>query len=122
MKHKIIALLLREVILSRGSRCNEWRPRPFDVIVDCQCFKRRQRADDHMHFAALDQLLRLGLGSDRVAAGVGDNELDLSSRKRVVALLEESLDALFHLPATGGERAGADREKADAYRTCLPKR
>ncbi len=74
-----------------------------------------------MHLVALNELLRLGLRSDRVAAGVGDDELDLSSRKRVVALLEESLDALFHLPPAGGKRAGADREKADAYRICLHK-
>ena len=122
MKHKIIALLLREIILSGGSRCNERHPRLFDVIVDCQCFKRRQRADDHMHFAALDQLLRLGLRSDRVAAGVGDNEFDLPSRNRVATLLEKKLDSVFHLAPAGGERAGANREKTDAYGICLPLR
>src|ERR1700676_370715 len=73
-----------------------------------------------MHFAALDQLLRLGLRSDGIAAGVGNNEFDLPSRNRVAALLEKKLDAVFHLAPAGGKRAGADREKADAYRISLP--
>src|SRR5450631_1520761 len=66
-----------------------------------------------MHLVALDQLLRLGFRSDGIATGVGDNEFDLPSRKHVVALLEEDLDALFHLAAAGGKRAGADREETN---------
>src|SRR5450631_930163 len=66
-----------------------------------------------MHLVALDQLLRLGFRSDGIATGVGDNEFDLPSRKRVVALLEEDLDALFHLAPAGGKWAGADREKSN---------
>ena len=89
MKHKVIAFLLGKVILSRGSRRNERHPRVFDVIVDGQGFERRQRTDDHMDLVAFDQLLRLGLRSGRVAACVGNDELDLPSRNRIVALLEK---------------------------------
>ena len=119
MQDEIILLLLREVVLSGGGRRNERHPRFLDVIIDGQGFERRQWTDDHMDLVAFDQLLRLGLRSGRIASGVGDDELDLPSGDRVVALLEKELDPLFHLTAPGGKRAGANGQKADAYRFCL---
>ena len=72
-----------------------------------------------MHLVALDELLGLGLRARGIATGVGEDELDLAAGERVVALLQEKLDALLHLLAAGGERAGAHREEADAERLGL---
>jgi hypothetical protein len=57
--------------------------------------------------------------SCRVAAGVGDDQLDLAAGDRVVALLEEEQDPLLHLLAAGGERAAAHGEEADPDRLAL---
>jgi len=67
-----------------------------------------------MHLVALDEFLRLGLGPRRIAAGVGDDELDLAPGYRIVALLQEQLYAFLHLPSSGSERARAHGEKSEA--------
>ena len=54
VKDIVVTFLLSEVVLSGGSRRNEWHPHLFDVIVDGQCFKRCKRTDDHMHLVELD--------------------------------------------------------------------
>jgi len=90
-----------------------------DVIVDRQRFKCRQRPDDDVYLVALDQFLRLGPGPHRIAAGVGDEELDLAPGDDVVALLEKQLDAFLHLPPARGERARAHGEKTQADRLIL---
>jgi hypothetical protein len=72
-----------------------------------------------MHLVALDELLRFRLRAGRVAAGVGDDELDLAAGDGVVVLLEKELDALLHLLAAGGERARAHAQEPDADRFAL---
>ncbi len=49
-----------------------------------------------------------------IAAGVGGVKLDRPARQHVVALLEEDREALLHLDAARGERAGLDGEEPDA--------
>src|SRR5262249_23740570 len=71
------------------------------------------RAEDGIDLVALDDLLRLGLGTGRVAARIGDEQLDLAARERVALLLEEGRDALLHLDAALRQRSRLDREQAD---------
>jgi hypothetical protein len=89
------------------------------IVEDREQLEGRQRPDDDVDLVALDQLLRLGLGARRVAAGVGNDEVDLAAGQRAVLLLEEGADALLHLDAALGERAGLDREQADLERRAL---
>ncbi len=68
---------------------------------------------------ALDQLLGLGLGPRRVAAGIAHHEFDLAAGHHVVPVLEEAQRPLLHLDAARGERAGLHGEEADAHRPGL---
>ncbi len=90
-----------------------------DVVVDRQRLEGGERADQHIHVEALDQLLGLGARLRRVAAGVGGLQLDRTAGEHVVAFLEERHHALFHLQPARGERAGLDGEKADLDRPGL---
>ena len=78
-----------------------------------------ERAEDDVDLVALDQLLGLGLGAGRIAAGIGGDEVDLAAAHRVVRLLEEGEDALLHLDAALGERTGLHREKPELERRGL---
>ena len=63
--------------------------------------------------SALDQLLGLGLGGRRVAAGIGDDELRPCGRRACCSSApQERGDALLHLDAALRERAGLHRERA----------
>jgi len=115
----VVELLLRQVLLRGGSRRDERHLRLPDVVVDGERLEGGERADDDVHAVALDELLGPGLRLRRVAAGVAHEQLDLASGQGVVALLEEQHDALFHLRAAGGERAGLDGEKAEPQRLGL---
>ena len=118
----IVELLLRQVLLRGGSRRDKRDLSLPDVVVDGERLEGRERADDDVHVVALDELLGPGFRLRRVAASVADEKLDLASRQGVVALLEEQHDALFHLRAAGGERAGLDGEKAEPQRLGLRRR
>ena len=89
------------------------------VVGDGQQLEGGERPQDDVDLVALDHLLRLGLGAGRVAAGVGDEQLDLAAGERVVLLLQERGDALLHLDAALRERAGLDGEQADLERRGL---
>jgi hypothetical protein len=65
---------------------------------------------------ALDQLLRLGLGARRVAAGVADQQLDLAPGDRVVSISQKKAGTLLHLNADLSERPGFYREQPDLDR------
>ena len=117
--HVVAPSLLREVVLRRGHRRKERHFRLQHVVVERQRLERGERADQHVDLVALDQLLGFGLRLRRLARGVGEDDLDLASGERVVALLEEEVDAILHLLAARGERTGAHREKADAQGLAL---
>ena len=89
------------------------------VVGDGQELEGRERSEDHIDVLALHQLLGLGLRAGGIAAGVGDDELDLAAGHRVVPVLEEADGALLHLDPAGSERARLDREQADANRLGL---
>src|SRR5262249_1166492 len=63
------------------------------------------------------QLLCLGLGTRRIAAGIRRDEFDLTPRKRVGLLLEQRQDALLHLDPALGKRPGLDRQQSDLERS-----
>src|SRR5260370_41804195 len=67
----------------------------------------------------LNEFLCPGLGTRRIAAGVCRNELDFAATERTALLLEECRNALLHLDAALGERAGLDREQANLERRRL---
>ena len=90
-----------------------------DVVGDRQQLERRERAEDHVDLVALDQLLRLGLGARRIAAGVGGDELDLAAGERVRLLFEKNGEPLLHLDAALRQRAGLHRQQADLERSGL---
>ena len=90
-----------------------------DVVGDRQELEGGERADDEIDVVAFDQLLRLGLGAGRVAAGIADHQLGLAAGELVVAMLEEQVDALLHLDAALRERPGLHREEADLDRLVL---
>ena len=113
-----VGLALREVLSRRRAR-HDRRARRADVVVDGERLERGERPDQHRHLQPLDQLLRLGARLGGIAAGVGDDELDLAAGDGVVALLEKELDAFFHLLAAGGERAGAHGQETDPDRLGL---
>ena len=58
-----------------------------DVVGDGEQFESGKRPDDSIDLVALDQLLRLGLGACRIAAGVGGNEFHLAPREGVILFL-----------------------------------
>src|SRR6185437_9410714 len=78
-----------------------------------------ERADDDLHLAALDELLRLWQDLRLEAAGIGRDELGPAAGQRAVAVLEELGEAFFHLLAAGGKRTGVDGEEADFERLAL---
>src|SRR5262245_23893966 len=73
------------------------------IIDDREMLKGRERPHDHVDLLALDQLDRLGLGTGRVAAGIGDDDLDLAAGDRVITLLEEGCDPLLVMNAARGK-------------------
>ena len=107
-----IGLALGHIFRARNRE--DRRARGADVVIDRQGFERGERADEDRDVEALDQFLRLGAGLRGIAGGVGGVKLDRPARERVVALLEEDREALFHLQSAGGERPGLDGEKSDA--------
>ena len=86
------------------------------IIGDGEELEGGERPEDDVDLVALDQLLRLGAGAGRIAAGVGRDEIDLAPRERVALLLQEGEDSLFHLDAALRQRAGLDGEQADLER------
>src|SRR5882672_3918657 len=63
-----------------------------------------------------------GLSERGLAGGVGEDEVDLAAGEGVVALLQEQVDAFFHLSSARGERPGAHGEKAHAQVFALRER
>ena len=112
-------LALRWVMSSAPATVRIGVLRRADVVVDGQRLEGGERADQHRHVQALDQFLRLGARLRRIAGGVGGVQLDRPAGELVVALLEEDREALLHLDAAGGERAGLDGEEADLDGTGL---
>ena len=92
-------LALRWVTSSAARQADQRRGVVAHVVGDRQQLEGGERAQDDVDLVALDHLLRLGLGAGRVAAGVGDQQLDLAAGERVVLLLQERGDALLHLDA-----------------------
>ena len=90
-----------------------------DVVGDGEQLEGRQGSDDCVDLVALDQFLRLGLGARGVAAGIRRDEFDLAARERVVLLFQVRNDALFHLDAALGERAGLHRQQTQLERRSL---
>ena len=86
------------------------------IIGDGQELEGGERPEDDVDLVALDQLLRLGAGAGRIAAGVGRDELDLAPGERVALFLQEREDPLFHLDAALRQRAGLDGEQAELER------
>ena len=84
-----------------------------DVVGDRQQLEGGERPEDDVDLVALDQLLHLGLGAGRAAAGVGGEELHLAAGHRVVLFLQKREDALLHLDAALGERAGLHGQQAE---------
>src|SRR4249920_246693 len=84
-----------------------------DVVGDRQQLEGREWSEDSVDLVALNQLLHLGLGAGGIAAGVGGKELHLAAGHRVVLLLQVRDNALFHLDAALGERAGFYGEQAE---------
>ena len=112
-----VGLALRHV-LGRG-QADQRRRVVAHVVGDGEQLEGGERPEDDVDLVALDQLLRLGLGAGRVAAGVGDQQLDLAAGERVALLLQEGGDALLHLDAALRQRPGLDREQADLERRAL---
>jgi hypothetical protein len=112
--HVVALLLLREVLLRGRGRRDERHLGIADVVVDRERLEGRQRPDDHVHVVLLDELLRLRLRLRRRSRRVREEDLDLAPGDGVVALLEEQVDAVLHLLAARGERAGAHGEEAEA--------
>src|SRR5262249_25183785 len=83
-----------------------------DVVVDGVELKGGERAEDDVDFVALDELLRLGLGAGRIAAGIGRKEINFAAANRVVLFFQISEYALLHLNAALLERAGFYRKQA----------
>jgi hypothetical protein len=83
------------------------------IVGDGEQFEGGERPEDHVDFVPLDQLLRLGAGAGRVAAGVSGDEIDPPAREDVALFLQEREDSLFHLDTALRERAGLDGEQAD---------
>jgi hypothetical protein len=66
--------------------------------------------------ALLDEFSALGKCARRLAAAVDHRDLDIAPKQGVVVLLQEQFDAVLHVLAGCGERAGENRDEADAYR------
>ena len=90
-----------------------------DIFVDGIELEGGERAEDNVDFIALDQFLRLGLGAGRIAAGIGGDEIHLAAAERIVFFFQIGQDALLHLNAALGERAGLYREQAELERRGL---
>src|SRR5262245_3524976 len=109
--HEWIGLALGDVLGRRQT--DQWRLVVADVVRDGQQLEGGERPQDHVDLVALDQLLRLGLGARRIAAGVSRDELDPAPRQRVALLLEQRRNALLHLNPALGQRPGLDREQPE---------
>ena len=112
-----VRLALREV-LGRSRGRDDGHLGLANVVVNRQRLERGERADDDVYAVLLHQLLCLGLGDRRLAGRVSDDQLHLAARDHVVALFKEQAQPVFHLLATGGQRAGLDGEEAKADRLC----
>src|SRR5437763_3379118 len=90
-----------------------------DIIVDGIELESGERAKDDVDLVALDELLRLGLGTRRIATGICGDEIDFTAADRVVRLLQIGQNALLHLNAALRQRPGLYREEAKAKWFCL---
>ena len=90
-----------------------------DVVGDRQRLEGGERTDHALDVVLLHQFLRLGARGCRHAGRVGDDQLDLASGQRVVALLQEHRQREFHVDAARGQRPGLGRQQADADRSAV---
>jgi hypothetical protein len=84
-----------------------------NVVRNGEQLEGGERAEYDVHVIALDDLLRLVLGTGRATASVGRDQLDLAARERVVLLLQKGCDALLQLDAALRERTGFDGQQTD---------
>jgi hypothetical protein len=90
-----------------------------DVVVDSERLGGRQRPDQAGDVLPLEEFLHLGARHGRRAGGIAGEELHRPPGEHVVTLLEIEREALLHLDAAGGERAGFHGEEADLHRSAL---
>ena len=86
------------------------------VVGNRQRFEGGERPDHAMDAVLFDQFLGLGSRGRGNAGGVGDDQLDLAARKRVVALLQKHRERELHIDAAGSQRPGLGRQQSDADR------
>ena len=88
-------------------------------LRDRRAFVAAQRADQEVHLLLQREAARLRERLVGVAGGVGGDDLDLASAGGVLRLLPEEREAVLHVLAGRGERAGERRQQADADRAGL---
>ena len=76
--------------------------------------RRQHAADQQLHVIFEDQLLGLGHRGIRLGLAVLDDEVDLGAGEVAVDLVEVHFEAVGHVGADLGERAGHRRDQADA--------
>ncbi len=71
-------------------------------------FEGGERSEHDVDVIAFDQFLGLVLGARRVAAGIGDDQLDLAARNGEILVLEKGGDAFLGVNSAGCKRSGLD--------------
>jgi len=95
--HERIGAALRHVL--RGRQAHQGCGIVAHVVEYGRKLKRGQGTDNDMDLVPLNQLLSLGLGAGRIAAGVCRNELHLAAGEHIGLLFQEYRNSLLHLDA-----------------------
>src|SRR3984957_4335601 len=90
-----------------------------NIIIDRQCLERRERSNQAMDLVLFHHFLSLATRRRRDTPGIPRHQLDLPTRHRVVALLQEHIERTLHIDAAGSERSGLYSQKTDTDRAIV---